>query len=99
MLVAKVAMQLAVLPTRKPIRMGLVVLFPEGIVIVVVFVADLLMLGGMLPVPLILRITVVCECGNGETEGQPKPKRDLLNTFTFALLFWGRIAAPRLNGH
>jgi hypothetical protein len=50
-LVAKVAMKLAVLATRQPVGVSLVMFVVDGIVTVMVFVAQLLMLIAMLPSP------------------------------------------------
>lgn len=69
MLVTKVTMKLAVLPTRQPIGMGLVMFITDGIVIVVVFITQLLMLASMLPIPLIPPILVLGHCRNCETKG------------------------------
>jgi uracil phosphoribosyltransferase len=76
-LVAKVTMNLAVLPTRQPIGVCLGVLIAEGIVIVVMLVAQLLMLRGLLPVALIPPILIVGHRRNANAKRQSQSKRSL----------------------
>lgn len=69
-LVAKVTMNLAVFPTRQSIGVCLGVLIVDGIVIVVMLVAQLLVLRGVSPVALISPILIVCHRRNGNAKGQ-----------------------------
>ena len=75
-LVAKVTMKPTVIPTRQPVGVRLGMFVVDGIMAVMVFVAQLLVLIAMLPVPLIPPILILGHCGHRETEGQPNPKRD-----------------------
>jgi len=76
MLVAKVTMKPTVIPTGQPVGVRFGMFVVDGIMAVMVFVAQLLVLIAMLPVPLIPPILILGYCGDRETEGQPNPKRD-----------------------
>jgi hypothetical protein len=97
-LMAKVTVKPAVIPTRQPVGVRLVVLLVDGIVAVMVFVAQLLVLITMLPVPLIPPILILGHRGHRETEGQPNPKRDFTQSVhVTSPNCGGPSAAPLLN--
>lgn len=75
-LVAKITMKPTVIPTRQPVGVRLGMFVVDGIMAVMVFVAQLLVLIAMLPVPLIPPILSLGHCGNRETDGQPNPKHE-----------------------
>ena len=68
-LMAKVTMKLTMFAARQPVGVRLGMLILEGIVIVVMLVAQLLVLRGMSPVALIPPVLIVGHCWNGNANG------------------------------